>query len=141
MAELYVAQGMRGEAVAIYRQLLERRDDPRLRARLDELEAGETRDEPAATEAESPSASSPSAIAPTASSPATSGETVRDFFVRIGARRADAAPHISADGESGLSRLFGATALDERDVSAAQSLAGAFTSAADDVTSRPPRGA
>jgi len=70
-----------------------------------------------------------------ASGAAPRTETVREFFERIGARRADAAPHISADGEMGLSRLFGGTALDARDVSAAQSLAGAFTSAvADDST-------
>lgn len=40
MAELYVRQGHHGEAVAVYRGLLERQPgDPRLRARLDELEA------------------------------------------------------------------------------------------------------
>lgn len=156
MAELYIAQGMRGEALAIYRELAARRDDPRLQARIAELEAeesgvgttateaapaadshGEGSQQASADESEDASAerTAPEASA-AAESARTHGETVREFFARIGTRRADAAPHISADGESELSRLFGATPLDASDVGAAQSLAGAFTTAKPDDAAR-----
>lgn len=127
MAELYVAQGMRVEALAIYRQLAERRDDPRLHTRIAELEEEHPQphqDEPQQKELQQEEPQQPR------------GETVRDFFARIGARRADAAPHIGADGDSELSRLFGGATLDAGDVRAAQSLAGAFTSASPGDTPR-----
>lgn len=154
MAELYVAQGMRGEALAIYRELVARRDDPRLQARIAELEAEEhgagtnATEEVAAPESHDTDSGEPSTVAadgaaaeraPEAAadeSAQTRGETVREFFARIGARRADAAPHIGADGESELSRLFGAAPLDASDVGAAQSLAGAFTTATPDDAAR-----
>lgn len=134
MAELYVAQGMRGEALAIYRQLVARDDDPRLTARMRELESQETS---AAAQPEEDAGRGAPAETSAAEASAT-GETVREFFARIGARRADAAPHIGADGESGLSRLFGGASLDSSDVDAAQALAGAFTSASRDDAA-PPR--
>jgi len=156
MAELYVAQGMRGEALAIYRELATRRDDPRLRARIAELEAeesgvgtnateapsgaeshGDGSEQPTAGDSEDAAAEPSTQRATTAAESAqTHGETVREFFARIGTRRADAAPHISADGESELSRLFGAARLDANDVGAAQSLAGAFTTAKPDDAAR-----
>jgi len=144
---------MRGEALAIYRELAARRDDSRLQARIAELEAEESGVATDATGAgtaadshgdgserpsagESDDASAERTTSPTAESAQTHGETVREFFARIGTRRAEAAPHISADGESELSRLFGAAPLDASDVGAAQSLAGAFTTAKPDDAAR-----
>lgn len=137
MAELYIAQGMRGEALAVYRQLVERHDEPRLRARIAELEGTElegAEPEPAQPQPAEAGAAQQAAAAP--QNGAAAGESVREFFARIGARRADAAPHISADGASELARLFGAASLDASDVGAARSLAGAFASVSPDDVAR-----
>ena len=100
MAELYLSQGLHGEALAIYRQLAIRRDDPALRQKIAELEA--------------------------ASKQQASGETVRAFFARIGARRPDEKVEIAAQHGSSLAALFGSARQDANDVSAARRLAGAF---------------
>ena len=100
MAELYLSQGLHGEALAIYRQLAIRRDDPALRQKIAELEA--------------------------ASKQQASGETVRAFFARIGARRPDEKVEIAAQHGSSLAALFGSARQDANDVSAAQRLSGAF---------------
>lgn len=100
MAELYLSQGLRGEALAIYRQLVVRRDDPALRQKIAELEA-----------------------APPAQ-PAR--ESVRAFFARIGARRPNERVEMAAERGSSLGALFGSGEQDAGDVSAAQRLSGAF---------------
>jgi hypothetical protein len=97
---------------------------------------GDGSERPSAGESDDASAARTTPAAATAERAQTHGETVREFFARIGTRRADAAPHISADGESELSRLFGAAPLDANDVGAAQSLAGAFTTAKPDDAAR-----
>jgi tetratricopeptide (TPR) repeat protein len=102
MAQLYLSQGLRGEALAIYRQLVVRRDDPALRQKIAELEA-----------------------AP----PESAHETVRAFFARIGARRPSEKVEMAAQRGSSLAALFGAATPDASDVSAAQRLSGAFGNA------------
>lgn len=122
MAELYVSQGLHADALAIYRQLVQRRDEPRIRERIAALEAQlppQAGAEPAALAEPEPSVAGGQAL----------GETVRDFFARIGERRPQAVAHIGAEDEAGLGRIFGGASLDAGDVSAAESLAGAFTSA------------
>jgi tetratricopeptide (TPR) repeat protein len=105
MADLYMQQGLRGEALGIYRQLALKRDDARLRQRIAEIEA-----EQAST---------------------AKGETVRAFFARIGARRPDErverAEGRDAQPDSSLSALFATVPMDERDLGAAQRLSGAFS--------------
>jgi DNA-binding SARP family transcriptional activator len=126
MAELYLQQGLRAEALAIYRQLAARRDDPALRQRIAELEhidppATETRVEELEPEP------LPGPAQPEAEQHAKpSGESVRAFFARIGARQPTAHAHIAAENASGLASLFPASAMDDGDIAAAQSLAGAF---------------
>jgi len=67
MAELYLRQGLRGEAIAVYRQLLEARpDDDGLRAKLVALQTPEA---PAAE-------------------PSAQGPTARSYFAALAARRA-----------------------------------------------------
>lgn len=100
MAELYMQQGLRGEALTIYRQLALKRDDPALQQRIAELEAGKAAHE--------------------------TGETVRAFFARIGARRPEERVEIAADRKSPLSALFGSSKPDATDLNAAQRLSGAF---------------
>lgn len=100
MAELYLSQGLRGEALAIYRQLAIRRDDPALRRKIAELEAAPPQ-QPVR-------------------------ETVRAFFARIGARRPNEKVEIAAQRGSSLAALFGSATPDASDVSAAQRLSGAF---------------
>jgi tetratricopeptide (TPR) repeat protein len=100
MAELYLSQGLRGEALAIYRQLVLRRDDPALRQKIAELEAAPPQQ--------------------------AARETVRGFFARIGARRPNERVEIAAQRESSLAALFGSAQPDANDVSAAQRLSGAF---------------
>ncbi|HEV2642328.1 MAG TPA: hypothetical protein VGT98_06460, partial [Candidatus Elarobacter sp.] len=113
-------QGLHGEALAIYRQLAVRRDDPALRQRIAELEQA-TPTEPASQAAASQAAESHDVAN------APSGESVRAFFARIGAHRPTEHPHLAADEEGGLSSLFVPESVDDRDIAAAQSLAGAFT--------------
>lgn len=100
MAELYLSQGLRGEALAIYQQLATRRDDPALRQKIAELES--------------------------AASPSAKHETVRAFFARIGARRPNQTVEIADQHGSSLSALFGSAPADANDLSAAQRLSGAF---------------
>ena len=100
MAELYVKQGLRGEALGIYRQLALKRDDPKLRQRVAELEAEQ--------------------------SAAATGETVRAFFARIGAKRSAERVELAVDRNSPLAALFGSGPPDAGDLSAAQRLSGAF---------------
>ncbi|MES2357088.1 MAG: tetratricopeptide repeat protein [Gemmatimonadota bacterium] len=100
MAALYLSQGLHGEALAIYRQLAIRRDDPALRRKITELEAASTQQAPR--------------------------ETVRAFFARIGARRPNEKVEIAAQHGSSLAALFGSALQDANDVSAAQRLSGAF---------------
>ncbi len=100
MAELYLSQGLHGEALAIYRQLVVRRDDPALRQKIAELEA--------------------------APAQPPGRETVRAFFARIGARRPNEKVEIAAQHGSSLAALFGSAEQDASDVSAAQRLSGAF---------------
>jgi len=100
MAELYLSQGLHGEALAIYHELVVRRDDPGLRKKIAELEAASQR-QPA-------------------------GETVRAFFARIGARRPNEKVEIADQHGSSLAALFGSARPDADDVSAAQRLSGAF---------------
>jgi tetratricopeptide (TPR) repeat protein len=100
MAELYLSQGLRAEALVIYRELAITRDDPALHRRIAELDsAGET-------------------------SPA--GETVRAFFARIGARKPNERVELAADRESALAALLGAASRDPADLGAAERLSGAF---------------
>lgn len=100
MAELYMRQGLRDEALAIYRQLALKRNDPALHKRIAEIEADNA---------------VPSA-----------GETVRAFFARIGARSPNERVELAADRDSSLSALFGSTQPNAGDVSAAERLSGAF---------------
>mgnify|MGYP001556625094 CR=1 FL=1 len=100
MAELYMSQGLRGEALAIYRQLVVKRDDPALRQKIAELEA-----------------------APLAQ-PVL--ESVRAFFARIGARRPNERVEMAAQRGSSLGALFGSAQPDAADLGAAQRLSGAF---------------
>jgi tetratricopeptide (TPR) repeat protein len=100
MAELYVRQGLREEALDIYRQLLAKRDDPALRARVAELEA----EQPVKA----------------------SGETVREFFARIGIVRPAERIERAADRGSPLSALFGSANQNPDDLNAARRLSGAF---------------
>lgn len=100
MAELYMQQGLRGEALGIYRQLALKRDDPGLRQRIAEIESQDT------------------------ARPA--GETVRAFFARIGAKRPNERVELAADRTTPLSALFGSGTPDAGDLSAAQRLSGAF---------------
>ena len=116
MAELYLQQGLRGEALTIYRQLALKRDDPAIHARIAELEAD--------------------------GSPHKSGETVRAFFARLGEKRpdervelaAERSEHVrsptnsvaSGDNSSRLAKLFSSSEPDAADAAAAQRIAGAF---------------
>jgi tetratricopeptide (TPR) repeat protein len=120
MAELYLQQGLRGEALTIYRQLALKRDDPTIHARIAELEAD--------------------------GSPHKARETVRGFFARIGQRRPNERVELAAeraesanpaanpeaniagkrDSASPLANLFTSSEPDAGDVAAAQRLAAAF---------------
>jgi tetratricopeptide (TPR) repeat protein len=130
MAKLYLDQGHRDEALAIYRQLVDRApEDAQLRARVAELEAP----------------------------PAPAGPTIREFLQAIFARRdhsvidtgASAAPIETSDptgdadtsasdavpaeeplaegGPGGFEELFGGAKPSARDEAAATTLAAAYT--------------
>ena len=101
MAELYMQQGLHGEALAIYRQLALSRNDPRLHQRVRELEG--------------------------AQGSAAHSENVREFFSRIGHARSHERVQLAAEPSS-LSALFEGTAPDSADVVAAKRLSGAFGS-------------
>lgn len=100
MAELYMQQGLRGEALGIYRQLALKRDDPALHQKIAEIESRH--------------------------SVSTSNETIRAFFARIGARRPNERVEMAAARDSSLSAFFGSAKSDASDLSAAQRLSGAF---------------
>lgn len=100
MAELYMQQGLRSEALFIYRQLALKRDDPALRQRIAEIES--------------------------AASGADTRETVREFFARIGTKRPNERVELAVDRASPLSALLGSGQPDADDLSAAQRLSGAF---------------
>ena len=87
MAELYLQQGYRDDALGVYRQLLERTpNDPHLRERVRQLESGGRSSVPMA-------AISDEVIAAAQESRSTpSHPTVRSFFSSIAARR----PRVSA---------------------------------------------
>ena len=105
MAELYMQQGLRGEALGIYRQLTLKRDDPRLRQRIAEIESVEHEHHAAG---------------------AGDGETVRTFFARIGAKRPNERVERAAERGSSLGALFGSAPANPSDLGAAQRLSGAF---------------
>lgn len=96
IAEIYLEQGHREEALRVYRALYERnRDDLRLREKVDELET-------ALAEAESEAEFEPMAPATSAASPAPErGQTVAAFLAGIlAARPAGAAAWSPASGEA-----------------------------------------
>jgi tetratricopeptide (TPR) repeat protein len=102
MAELYMQQGLRGEALSIYRQLALKRDDARLRQRIAEIESQQTA--------------------------VPRGETVRAFFARIGSVHPRTELELARDQDhaSSLSALFANVRSDARDMGAAERLSGAF---------------
>lgn len=100
MAELYLRQGLHGEALAIYRELSTLHDDPALRQKIAHVEAQQA-------------AASPH-------------ETVRQFFERIGALHPQERVEMAADRQSSLGSLFGSNSPDPGDVSAAKRLSSAF---------------
>jgi tetratricopeptide (TPR) repeat protein len=158
MAMLYLQQGFTAEALDVYRKLAAMRDEPRLHDKVRELEA-QLAAAPAGTTALGDAISSDPVLSGTAASvstdaslPPRGGQTVREFFARIGARKpdarnvvhaaaavpADAAPTPALQSDtvsradqpsqsSGLGALFQSAPLDERDVRAAEALSGAFT--------------
>jgi tetratricopeptide (TPR) repeat protein len=128
LAELYLQQGFRGEALSIYRQLVER--DPSnatLRDRMVAIERGE--DE----QRQSP-------VPQVAASERASSQSVRTFFSKL-ARRPAVGPSASASiteavpasdvpfasAASALANLFAASKPPASDEGAAASLAGAYT--------------
>jgi tetratricopeptide (TPR) repeat protein len=134
LAELYLQQGFRDEALAIYRQLAERdSSDQTLRRRIESIEQGDVpQAAPAADAAENRAAS----------------QSVRSFFSRLARRSAappGSLPHTTepsqevpfAAAASALANLFAAAKPPASDESAAATLAGAFT----DPAGRPSRAA
>jgi tetratricopeptide (TPR) repeat protein len=139
LAELYLQQGFRDEALSIYRQLLDRNPtDSALKSRIATLEHAELT-QPAPLPSETRAAS----------------QSVRTFFSRL-ARRSATAPHATGHasggggGDSGgqpdvpfsvaasaLANLFSASKPPQADEGAASTLAGAFT----DPAGRPSRAA
>jgi len=169
MAELYLQQGFLGEALSVYRQLAVQRNEPHLHYKVQELEArvrdalGDL-DEPASAPSVSTDAAEAmpmiteySVVHGTVASGAASsrptprvvrGERVRDFFIRLGARRPDGPSSVrmaesmaqaafdeeldvSNDAEvpvgaGGLSTLFASSGVSADDDRAASLLAHAF---------------
>jgi len=154
VAELYAEQGLTLEALAVYRELVLTRDEPRWHARMAELEAlvrpasrgaeerapaGEeyardeaASDEPASDEraTDEPAGGGHAADLEASSEgasrvPRPPGETIREFFARIG--QVDIVAVVAHRPETGgLGRLFDETQLAEGDARAAASLAAAF---------------
>lgn len=138
LAELYLQQGFRDEALAIYRQLLERSPaDQSLKVRIEAIERGAASDVVQAADA--------------ADATRAPSESVRSFFGRL-ARRAPVdggqappstvvAPAAEeppfATAASALANLFAASKPQAADERAASALSGAFT----DPTGRPSRAA
>jgi hypothetical protein len=141
MAELYLQQGFRDEALAVYRQLLVMNpDDAILAARVQALE--ET-----AASAGSSSYQSPQSYVPAQPRADSAGQSMRAFLGVFARRRApmrrrdavrpEQAP--AAEPESRLSALFGTT--NGSDEGAAAALAGAFSQPNADLPGRPTRAA
>jgi tetratricopeptide (TPR) repeat protein len=100
MAELYARQGLHAEALDIYRQIVAKRDDPVLRQKIADLEL--------------------------AANQSNAGETVRDFFVRIGALHPSERVRMAAAKTSSLDSLFATTPANSEDLTAAQRFSEAF---------------
>jgi len=100
MAELYLKQGYRAEAIAVYRQLVEQNPgDVALRDKLRGLESeGERRPEPQIPAAIPSVFPAPSAPQPTPGRSGGSGRTVRSFFGSLGTRKAPARPSGPTEG-------------------------------------------
>jgi hypothetical protein len=136
LAELYLQQGFREEALAIYRQLAERSPgDEALRRRIESLE--QVPASPVAQSSEAPSENR------------AASQSVRTFFSRL-ARRNAVTPSAPAEATksttpevpfaaaaSALANLFAASKPPASDEGAASTLAGAFT----DPAGRPSRAA
>jgi hypothetical protein len=134
LAELYLKQGLRDEALAIYRQLAERNPgDESLQRRIESIEQSQA--EPVAHVAEVP----PETRA--------ASQSVRTFFSRL-ARRSASTPHAGeaakqtpdvpfATAASALANLFAASRPPASDEDSATTLANAFT----DPAGRPSRAA
>jgi hypothetical protein len=100
MAELYLSQGHRDEALGVYRQLVESRPgDEALRARLSALEAEST----AAV------SSTDAAPAPTDRASRPSGRSIREFLGDIAARR----PRTNGSSGSGVTEQPSSTSGNE----------------------------
>ena len=141
LAELYLQQGFRDEALAIYRQLAERDpSDESLKERIAAIEKPAVVEEP------------PAPVASTWSDPTS--QSVRTFFSRLARRPAvpvttlsspapldvslDASPDVPfATAASALANLFAASKPPASDEGAASTLANAFT----DPAGRPSRAA
>lgn len=135
LAELYLKQGFRDEALAIYRQLAERTPgDESLQQRIQSIE--QSQEQPVAQSAEAPAENR------------ASSQSVRTFFSRL-ARRGAASPPAPTEGPkttpdvpfaaaaSALANLFAASKPPASDEGAASTLANAFT----DPAGRPSRAA
>jgi tetratricopeptide (TPR) repeat protein len=135
LAELYLQQGFRDEALSIYRQLLDRSpDDESLKSRISSIEERAT-----------------SAPAPVNAEIRAASQSVRTFFSRLAKRPAvsmQASTSPSAIGQqepevpfsvaaSALANLFSASKTQQSDEGAAATLAGAFN----DPAGRPSRAA
>jgi hypothetical protein len=135
LAELYLKQGFRDEALAIYRQLAERNPgDESLRHRLQSIE--QSQEEPVAPSAEAPAENR------------AASQSVRTFFSRLARRNAATSPTPTeaskpapdvpfAAAASALANLFAASKPPASDEGAASNLANAFT----DPAGRPSRAA
>ncbi len=135
LAELYLKQGFRDEALAIYRQLAERNPgDESLQQRIQSIE--QPQEEPVAQSAEAPAENR------------ASSQSVRTFFSRL-ARRSATAPTAHAEppkptpdvpfaaAASARANRFAASKPPASDEGAASNLANAFT----DPAGRPTRAA
>lgn len=123
MADLYLQQGFTGEAIAIYRQLLEQRpDDEDLRERLARVERGDV----GATGGDDERRDAPAAIPADASS-----TSARSFFRALAGRRPPRSQSGVNGGSAGHSSasdgLFGDARVEGADDEAARWLAGAFS--------------
>lgn len=128
MAELYLQQGFREEALAVYRQLLAMNpDDAVLASRVASLEGQET-----AAPAASLGDSAVRYEAPAPARPDALGQSVRSFLGMFARRRAPMRrrepvrqqPEVVAEPDSPLGALFGAP--QETEEASAAVLAGAF---------------
>lgn len=135
LAELYLQQGFRDEALAIYRQLVARDpSDQTLQRRIEAIEQGEVPQAAPLAEAEAENRAA--------------SQSVRSFFSRLARRPAVSLGSSMPDNTTGpetpfaaaasaLASLFAASKPPASDESAAATLAGAFT----DPAGRPSRAA